>query len=177
MDVRVVFPGHAVDEAFKAFLRFLTERQGAILDVDDLLLLHFFRRRHEATWNDVREAYPYDDRQLREKLAYLEYELLVIEHVGNNGGSVYGLTKRVAEILNERDITDRNRRLDREVVKRHILLLLKEGPVRNQDIRTLTGLDRQQTLLLMKELASEGLVYFKGRGSAAYWFLVKGEVA
>jgi predicted transcriptional regulator len=63
------------------------------------------------------------------------------------------------------------------VVKRRILLLLKDGPVRNQDIRTLTGLDRQQTLLLMKELESEGLVYFRGRGSAAYWFLVKGDIA
>jgi ATP-dependent DNA helicase RecG len=170
-NVRVVFPGHAVDEPLKAFFRFLVVRQGEILDVDDLLLLHFFRRRHEATWNEVREAYPYDDRQLREKLAHMEYHLLALEHSGAGSNVTYRLTRRMAAILNETTAYDLNRRLDREAIKVRILSLLKERPLRNKDIRAFTDLDRQQVLLLLKELEAEGLVHPEGRGSAAFWHL------
>jgi ATP-dependent DNA helicase RecG len=173
LDVRVVFPGHAVDEALKAFLRFLTDRQGVLLDVDDLLLLHFFRRRHEATWNDVREAYPYDDRQLREKLAYLEYDLTIIERIGIGGNATYRLSRRVAAILNETTAYDLNRRLDREAIKVRVLTLLKESSLRNQDIRAFTDLNRDQVKIIMKELEAEGLVYTTGRGQSALWHLNK----
>ena len=97
--VRVTFPGQKVDQAFKALLSFLTDKQGAYLDVDDLLLLHFFRRRHEVHWNDIREAYPYDDRRLREKLASLETRLLMLEHSGTGRGAIYRLSRRAAAIL------------------------------------------------------------------------------
>lgn len=79
-EFKTTFPGQQVDKAFKALLDVLINVQGAYLDVDDLLLLHFFRRRHETHWNEVREAYPYDDRRLKERLASLETNLHMLEH-------------------------------------------------------------------------------------------------
>jgi ATP-dependent DNA helicase RecG len=165
--VRVAFPGQQVDQAFKALLSFLTEKQGAYLDVDDLLLLHFFRRRHEAHWADLREAYPYDDRRLRERLAALETNLLMIEH----SGRVYRLSRRAAAILNQATAYDMTRRLDREAIKVRILTLLKDRPLRNAEIRAFTDLDRQQAYRIMKELTADGLIVSEGRGQAARWRL------
>jgi ATP-dependent DNA helicase RecG len=154
--------GQKVDQAFKALLSFLTDKQGTYLDVDDLLLLHFFRRCHEAHWNDIREAYPYDDRRLREKLASLETHLLMLEHSGAGRGAIYRLSRRAY---------DMTRRLDQEAIKVRILSLLKDRPLRNADIRNFTDLGRQQVYRIMKELESDDLVYQEGHGQAALWHL------
>ena len=171
--VRVTFPGQKADQAFKALFAFLTEKQGAYLDVDDLLLLHFFRRRHEANWNDIREAYPYDDRRLREKLASLETRLLMLEHSGTGRGAVYRLSRRASAILNEGVAYDMTRRLDREAIKVRILSLLKDRPLRNAEIRAFTDLERQQVTAILEALKSEGQVYLDGKGAGARWHLTK----
>lgn len=167
--VRVSFPGQKVDQGFKALLHFLIDKQGAYLDVDDLLLLHFFRRRHEAQWNDVREAYPYDDRRLREKLASLETNLLTIEHSGTGRGTTYHLSRRAAALLNEGTTYDMTRRLDKEAIKVRILSLLKDRPLRNKEIRAFSDLERQQVTSVLNELADEGLIFLAGRGAGALW--------
>lgn len=169
--VRVTFPGQKVDQAFKVLLSFLTDQQGAYLDVDDLLLLHFFRRRHEARWNDIREAYPYDDRRLRERLASLENKLLLLEHSGTGRGTIYRLSRRASAILNEGVAYDMTRRLDLEAIKVRILSLLKDRPLRNSDIRSFTDLGRQQVYRIMKELEADGLLYQEGHGQTALWHL------
>ena len=173
--VRVTFPGQKADQAFKTMLSFLTEKQGAYLDVDDLLLLHFFRRRHEANWNDIREAYPYDDRRLREKLASLETRLLMLEHGGAGRGAVYRLSRRASAILNEGVAYDMTRRLDREAIKVRILSLLKDRPLRNAEIRAFTDLERQQVTAILEALKSEGQVYLDGKGAGARWHLTRGK--
>lgn len=167
--VRVSFPGQKVDQGFKALLHFLVDKQGAYLDVDDLLLLHFFRRRHEAQWNDVREAYPYDDRRLREKLASLETNLLTIEHSGTGRGTTYHLSRRAAALLNEGTTYDMTRRLDKEAIKVRILSLLKDRPLRNKEIRAFSDLERQQVTSVLKELEDEGLIFLAGKGAGALW--------
>lgn len=125
-------------------------------DVDDFLLLHFFRRRHEAHWNEVREAYPYDDRRLKEKLASLETNLLMLEHSGTGRGTIYRLSRRAAAILSEDVAYDMTRRLDKEAIKVRILSLLKDRPLSNKDIRNFTDLGRKQVTGLLKELEADG---------------------
>lgn len=169
--VRVTFPGQQVDKAFKALLDVLINMQGAYLDVDDLLLLHFFRRRHEANWNEVREAYPYDDRRLKERLASLETNLHMLEHSGTGRGTIYRLSRRAAAILSEGVTYDMTRRLDKEAIKVRILSLLKDRPLRNADIRGFTDLGRQQAYRLLKELEADGLIYQVGHGQSALWHL------
>lgn len=124
--VRVTCPGQQVDKASKALLDVLINVQGAYLDVDDLLLLHFFRR-HEVHWNEMREAYPYDDRRLREKLASLETNLHMLEHSGTGRGTIYRLSRRAAAILSEGVTYDMTRRLDKEAIKVRILSLSRTG--------------------------------------------------
>ena len=170
---RVTFAGQKVDQAFKALLSFLTDQQGAYLDVDDLLPLHFFRRRHEALWNDIREVYPYDNRRLREKLASLETHLLMLEHSGAGRGTIYRLSRRASAILNEGVAYDMTRRLDREAIKVRILSLLKDRPLRNADIRNFTDMGRQQVYRILMELESDDLVYQESHGQAALWHLKK----
>jgi ATP-dependent DNA helicase RecG len=169
--VRVTFPGQKVDKAFKALLDVLINVQGAYLDVDDLLLLHLFRRRHEAQWNEVSEAYPYDDRRLREKLASLETNLLMLEHSGTGRGTTYRLSRRAAAILHEGVTYDMTRRLDKEAIKVRILSLLRDRPLRNKDIRNFTDLGRKQVTGLLKELEADGQVFSSGHGAGALWHL------
>ncbi len=169
--VRVTFPGQKVDNAFRALLNALLNAQGAYLDVDELLLLHFFRRRHEAHWYEVREAYPYDDRRLKEKLASLETNLCMLEHSGTGRGTIYRLSRRAAAILNEGVTYDMTRRLDKEAIKVRILSLLKDRPLRNAEIRAFTDLERQHLTSVLKELEFEGLARLKGKGAGARWHL------
>lgn len=171
--VRVTFPGQKIDQVFKGLLLFLTEKQGAYLDVDDLLLLHFFRRRHEAHWHDLKEAYPYDDRRLREKLASLENNLLMFEHSGSGRGTIYRLSRQAAAILNQGPAYDMTRRLDKEAIKVRILTLLKGRPLKNAEIRAFTDLGRQQVTALLKELENEGQINLDGRGAGARWHLTE----
>ena len=169
--VRVTFPGQKVDTAFKALLDLLVDVNGAYLDVDDLLLLHFFRRRHEAQWNEVREAYPYDDRRLKEKLASLETNLLMLEHSGTGRGTIYRLSRRSAAILSDGATYDMTRRLDREAIKVRILSLVKERPLSNKDIRNFSDLGRKQVTGLLKELEADGQVFSSGHGAGSFWHL------
>ncbi|MDD2308027.1 MAG: hypothetical protein PHH91_00400 [Desulfuromonadaceae bacterium] len=93
-------------------------------------------------WNEVREAYPYDDRRLKEKLASLETNLLMLEHSGTGRGTNYRLSRRSAVILNDGVTYDMTKRLYREAIKVRILSLVKERPLRNEDIRKFTDLGR-----------------------------------
>jgi ATP-dependent DNA helicase RecG len=144
--------------------------QGAYLNIDDLLL-HFFSRRHEAHWNEVREVYPYDDRRLREKLSSLETNLHMLEHSGTGRGAIYRLSRRAAAILSEGVTYDMTRRLDKEAIKVRILSLLKDRPLSNKNIRNFTDLGRKQVTGLLKELEADGQVYSSGHGSGALWHL------
>lgn len=167
--VRVTFPGQEVDQAFTALLRLLIDTQRANLDVDTLLLLHFFHRRREATWSEIQEAYPYNDRQLKEKLAAMEHHLWVIGHSGGGQGAVYRLSRRATAILGAGTAYDLTRRLDKEAIKVRILTLLKDRPLRNQEVRAFTDLGRTQVTTLLKELESDGQVHLEGRGPGARW--------
>lgn len=168
--VCVTFPGQEVDAPFKALLTILDRERQAYLDTDTLLLLHFFRRRHEARLNEIHEVYPYNDRLLREKLAYLENDLFMIEHSGTGQGIMYRLSRRAAAILDRRTAYDLNRRLDKEAIKVRILTILKDRPLSNKEIRAFTDLDRTQVTALMKELEEEGQTRVSGRGAGASWY-------
>lgn len=133
-------------------------------------LLLLFEDRH-GHWNEVREAYPYDDRRLKEKLSSLETNLFMLEHSGTGRGTTYRLSRRAAAILNEGVTYDMTRRLDKEAIKVRILSLLKDRPLRNADIRGFTDLGRQQAYRLLKELEADGLIYQVGHGQSALWHL------
>lgn len=167
--VRVTFPGQEVDEEFKTLLTFLAEQQGIDLDVDTFLLLHFFRRRHEARFVEIQEAYPYNDRTLREKLAYLENDLLMLSHSGTGQGTTYRLSRKAAALLNKGTAYDINRRLEKEAIKVRILSLLRDRPLSNKDIRNFTDLDRAQVTAILKELEQERHVRLTGHAAGAHW--------
>lgn len=166
--VRVTFLGQDVDRGFQALLRIL-EEHGARLDVDTMLLLHFFRRRHEAQWAEIEEAYPYNERLLREKLAYMEHTFRVIERSGSGRGTVYRLSRSAAAICDEGATYDLTRRLDKEAIKVRILTLIKDRPLSNKDIREFTDLTRKQVFTLLRELEEERQVHLRGRGNKALW--------
>jgi len=169
--VRVTFPGQAADFGFKALVTFLVEQQHAELDVDTLLLLHFFHRRHEAQWEEVRQSYPYDDRGLRERLAWMETRLFLLEHTGGGRGpnTVYRLTRQAEAILNSGAAIEQQGHAGKEAMKLRILSLLAERPLHNQELRTLTGLSRARVTILLQELAQQEQVRLDGRGSGALW--------
>jgi ATP-dependent DNA helicase RecG len=169
--IRVTFLGQEVDRAFTALIHALADKD-VNLDVDSLLLLHFFYRRHEAHWPELQEAYPYNDRLLKEKLALLEYQLGVIEHTGGGQSVVYRLSRQGAAMLNASAAYDLTRRLDKEAIKVRILTLLKDRPLRNEDVRAFTDLSRKQVTSLLKELEEDGQVRLEGRGPGAYWYRV-----
>ena len=168
--VQVTFPGQAADAGFKALITFLAEQQQEELDLDTLLLLHFFHRRHEAGWAEVREAYPYGgDRSLRELLAKMETRLFLLEHTGGGRGphTVYRLTQWAKAFLSA--AVAGNGSGNRGAMKLRILFLLAERPRSNQELRMLTSLSRTYITTLLQELAQAGHVRLGGRGSTALW--------
>lgn len=169
--VRLTFPGQEVDQAFRRLIRFLVESQGAHLDADTLLLLHFFRRRQEAELAEIREAYPYNDRQLIEKLAVLEHTLLAIEHSGSGDNRVFRLSRRTATILAQGTTDELTRRIDREAMKSRIVSLLRDRPLRNKDVRAFTDLTRKQVTALLSELEGEGYIRREGWGAGTLWHI------
>jgi len=171
--VRVTFPGQMADQPFLILLDSLTKDQHVELDIDTLLLLHFFHRRHEARMDDIREAYPYNERLLKEKLASIENRLFVIEHTGSGPSATYRITRQAAMLLQGEAAYHRTRRLDIEAIKVRVLSALHDRPLQNAEIRAFTDLTRQQVYRMMRDLEAEELVFQRGRGQSAQWRLMQ----
>lgn len=169
--IELTFIASPLNDGFKNFVNAMTNR-GFHLDTDHLLILQYLLRHGEIDTATAAEAIQRNQEQAREVLSKLSIEMKLIEAIGRGRGRYYTLSKEASAQLKGDMAYERQATLDDEAIKIRILSILKDRPLRNKEIRTMTGLDQKQVQRLMKSLYDEG-VRVVGRGPGANYVLDK----
>jgi ATP-dependent DNA helicase RecG len=128
------------------------EAQGVLEPSDRLLLVH--AARGAVLTNAVARGLSGLDREhTRMALKRLRDNGLLVQQ-GQRGGATYLLDRAVDQ--------GAARRLTDSEVEQLVLGRARQRPIRNEDIRRLTGLDRSQTVALLNRLVSRGELIRKG---------------
>jgi ATP-dependent DNA helicase RecG len=144
--VRVTLPIRGpVTPTERAWLKDL-EESGVLEPVDRLLLVH--AARGDALTNArARQITGLDREQALGSLRRLRDQGFVRQH-GERGGATYVLHDAIGPVA--------VRRLSQGEIEQMILTEAGKHPIRNEDVRTLTGLDRVDALALLSRLVERG---------------------
>lgn len=169
--IELTFIASPLNDGFKNFVNAMTNK-GFHLDTDHLLILQYLLRHGEIDTAMAAEATQRNQEQAREILSKLSIDMKLIEAIGRGRGRYYTLSKEASEQLKGDMAYERQVTLDDEAIKMRILTILKDRPLRNKEIRTMTGYDKKQVQRLMKSLYDEG-VRVTGIGAGAKYILDK----
>lgn len=144
--VRVSLPLHGpITSRERAWVSDL-ERKGEITGADRLLIVHAARG-EKLTNGRSREILNVDSFGARDALQRLRDAGLLRQH-GSRGGAYYSLVEDVAPPaafrMTEQQLDDL------------VLAEARSGPISNQDVRRLTGVDRRGALQILKRLVDSG---------------------
>ena len=129
------------------------ERRGRLQITDRLLLVHAARG-ERLTNARAREILSVDSTAARQALQRLRDSRLLVQH-GERGGASYTLAESIAPPAAYRMSAGQLRRL--------VLEAASEGPLSNERVRDITGLDRLDALRLLQELVREGVLVQRGQ--------------
>jgi len=144
------------------------EKRDYVVDVDHLLIMQYLMRHEEIDTATAAMVSQRNVEQARELLSRLANNMDLIEPVGRGKGRYYTLSRFAYELLKGTMVYERKRSLDKEAMKIRILSILKERPLRNHEIRQMTGLDRQQVNALIHEIEGVKII---GHGRGAKYVL------
>jgi hypothetical protein len=153
------------------FARFVAEetRQGRALDLDDLIVL---RGTTDRGWLDrwsAAECLQLPEEDAGERLTSLRERGYLVAQ-GRGRGTSYRLARTLSDSLRGPSATDRDVPLDDEAVRLRVQAVLAErGRLTNADVRRISGYSRTEALRMMRALAEENLVQFKGLGRGAHY--------
>jgi len=155
----------------EAFARFVAEetRAGRGLELDDLIVLWAVAGRGRVDrWSAARHL-QLGEQESAARLASLRRRGLLVP-LGRGRGTSYRLANALSDLLRGRVATDLDLPLDEEAVRLRVQTVLAERrSLTNAEIRTMTGLSREEVLRLMGRLRNEGQAQVEGRGRAARW--------
>jgi ATP-dependent DNA helicase RecG len=138
------------------------EARGEIEPMDRILLVHAARGK-ELTNSRVRELAHVDRFVATHALQRLRDAGFLVQR-GERGGAVYQL---------EGDLDPpAGLRLERDELKGIVCSIAEEGPIRNADVRSRTGLDRLDALSLLNELVAEGRLMRIGQRRGSRYVLL-----
>lgn len=122
------------------------ERRGQLQITDRLLLVHAARG-ERLTNGRAREILNIDSTAARQALQRLRDSRLLVQQ-GERGGATYTLAESIAPPAAYRMTPRQLRSL--------VLEAATDGPVSNETVREITGLDRQDALRLLQDLVGQG---------------------
>jgi ATP-dependent DNA helicase RecG len=154
--------GSTVTPAERAWVQEL-ELRGDIQPSDRVLLVHAARG-EVLTNNYVRELVGVDSVEARAALQRLR-DSAMLDQTGNRGGTQYTL----ASDLN----APAGLRLDQSELEDLILAMASNGPIRNEQVREVTGLDRARALSLLSSLVDQGRLSREGEKRGARYVLAE----
>lgn len=161
--VELTFTASPLHAGFMNLVKNVAE-QGQVVDVDHLLILQYLIRHEEIDTISAAVVSQRSIEQARELLSRLANNMELIEAVGRGRGRYYTLSRIAYDILKGSMTYERKQSLDKEAMKIRILSVLKDRPLKNHEVRQMTGLDRQQVNALIHEI--EGIkVVGHGRGA------------
>jgi ATP-dependent DNA helicase RecG len=159
-EVRLALAGLVGDPAFVRFMEQLGQETLQGLSTHDFLVLDLLRR--EQPLNDL----------LLARLPRL-VELGAVESTGRGKGIRYLLSQRLYGALGAKGEYTRKKGLDRDTNKalllRHVDRNAQTGARMDEFRQVLPSLARSEIQVLLRELASQGLVHVAGRTRAAVW--------
>ncbi|WP_019537246.1 RNA-binding domain-containing protein [Paenibacillus ginsengihumi] len=167
--IELTFTSSPLHAGFMNLVKEMEKRDQGV-DVDHLLIMQYLMRHEEIDSTTAATVSQRSLEQARELLSKLANNMELIEPVGRGRGRYYTLTRFAYELLKGSMAYERKRSLDKEAMKIRILSVLKERPLRNQEVRRMTGLDRQQVNALIHEIEGVKIV---GHGRAARYVLDK----
>lgn len=129
------------------------ERRGHLHITDRLLLVHAARG-ERLTNGRAREILSVDSTAARQALQRLRDSQLLVQH-GERGGATYTLAEAIAPPAAYRMTPRQLREL--------VLEAAEDGPVSNEAVREITGLDRQDALRLLQALVNDGVLVQLGQ--------------
>jgi ATP-dependent DNA helicase RecG len=170
--VTVTFFKRDLNTAFRSFVTDESER-GRHLGVDELIILLHLVQYSEIDTQTAAHLCQRTTIEVREHLSNMEKDGY-IEHGGSGKGSYWSMNPVLYNKLSEDGGAEKRRRIDWEAAKTRVLSIMMERAgkgdegLSNQDIRSITRLDRDQVRRLMKELRDENpSVQTPGRGRNA----------
>lgn len=128
------------------------ERRGAITGADRLLLVHAARG-ERLTNARTREILSVDSFGARAALQRLRDARLLEQH-GSRGGASYSLVEDVAPPAAFR--------MTPQQLNDLVLAEAQSRPISNEDVRSLTGLDRRKAFQILKKLVDAGKLHQEG---------------
>jgi ATP-dependent DNA helicase RecG len=153
------------------FARFVAEETRAHrrLDLDDLIVLWVATAGGEVNRRSAARVLQLPDEEAGQRLAALRERGLLVAR-GRGRGASYSLARHLSDLLRGRVATDLDMHLDDEAVLLRVQAVLAErGSLSNAEVRAMTGLPRQQAVLVMNRLRAQNLAVVKGRGRSARW--------
>lgn len=161
--IELNFAASPLHSGFMNLVNYVAE-EGQVIDVDHLLILQYLIRHEEIDTSTAAMVSQRNLEQARELLSRLANNMGLIEAIGRGRGRYYTLSRSAYDMLKGSMTYERKQSLDKEAMKMRILSVLKDRPLRNQEVRQMTGLNRQQVNALIHDL--EGVkVVGHGRGA------------
>lgn len=161
--IELTFAASPLHSGFMNLVNHVAEK-GQVIDVDHLLILQYLIRHEEIDTSSAAMVSQRNLEQARELLSRLANNMGIIDAIGRGKGRYYTLSRFAYDMLKGSMTYERKQILDKEAMKMRILSVLKDRPLKNQEVRQMTGLDRQQVNALIHDI--EGVkVIGHGRGA------------
>jgi len=136
--------------------------------LDELIIIQYLRRNDRIKVADAAKICQKSKNETSEILSLMEGRFL--ERFGTGKGTYYQYNKEVFQILGESAKYTRLSGLSEErmleMIKKHLDVY---GKITNAEVREICGVDRNQSLRLMKKLIDQDLVVLKGKTRGAYY--------
>ena len=137
------------------------ERRGSLAASDRLILVHAARGA-ELTNSDVCEILGVDSTEARRSLQRLRDAQFLAQH-GRRGGAVYVASRELDAPLASR--------LSDDEIDAMVLRLARKGPIKNESVRDLLGLDRVAASKLLSRLTNAGRLMRHGQKRGTHYTL------
>ncbi|KCZ70589.1 putative transcriptional regulator with HTH domain [Candidatus Methanoperedens nitroreducens] len=165
--VQVIIRNGAFDEAIAKFVG-RKAREGHGWRLEELIVLHHLRRNDKISTSEASEILQRTQRETSELLSSMEG--IFIERIGTGRGTYYQLTNEILSSIGEKEKYTRIKGLSEE----QKLQLLKNylennGKITNEEARNICGVNRNQSLRLIRKLVHKGFLRKIGKGRGAYY--------
>lgn len=165
--VQVIIRNGAFDEAMAKFVG-RKARGGHGWRLEELIVLHHLRRNDKISNSEASEILQRTQRETSEILSSMEG--IFIERIGAGRGTYYQLTNEVLSSIGEKEKYTRIKGLSEEqklqLLKNH---LENNGRMTNEEARNICGVNRNQSLRLIRKLVYKGFIKIIGKGRGAYY--------
>lgn len=165
--VQVIIRDGAFDEAMAKFVG-RKARAGHGWRLEELIVLHHLRRNDKISNSEASEILQRTQRETSEILSSMEG--VFIERIGAGRGTYYQLSNETLSSIGEKEKYTRIKGLSEEQKLQLLKNYLENNErITNEEARNICGVNRNQSLRLIRKLVHKGFLRIIGKGRGAYY--------